>query len=596
MAERKDIALEGTVYFWFAANDTSGSGGDGASPVYDVRLAGAAAGAIPTLSGSATLLTHANYPDGCHEIAVAATAGNGFAANNDYAVFCTLLVDSQNPTGMVGSFRCTPTADTLHDAAARLMDISTATEILADVTKISGDATAAENLERLTEVLAALVSVMYIGPRGPGVWLDDTAGNTDTVLGTDGVPSNPVSTVAAARTIAEALGVRRIYPTNDTAVTLAAAYEGYEFIGIGTGNQVALGGQDVDNAHFENLTVTGTQGGTGMVQIKRCMLNAVTDLEGWIENSLLSGITTVRAGTVTTFSKCESGIPGGSTPELTFGAGVVEFALRGYYGGVQINSMTADDTLSYDCPSGQFIIGATCTGGDLHLRGVHLLTDNAGGAVIPTDDARIDVDQINAQVDAALADIHLDHLYLTSQLAVNATPTPTSTTFGIDPAFTIDGAFDGATVRFVDGTLNGVTRTVKSYASGTGVFTFEVAWPTTPVAGEAFVILGIQSHGQRLGDDAVDADALAADAATEIGDAIAAIDLAAGTIDYEAIMHNSPTFGAMLAICRAVLAGAMTAPDGTSKRHAEVGDATSGVDFTHAGDYTTRDAPTRFTP
>jgi len=97
--------LGDTVYFWFAANDTSGSGADGATPVYDVRLAGAAADAIPVLSGAATLLTHANYPDGCHEVAVAATAGNGFAAGNTYAVFCTLLVDSQNPTGYVGSFK-----------------------------------------------------------------------------------------------------------------------------------------------------------------------------------------------------------------------------------------------------------------------------------------------------------------------------------------------------------------------------------------------------------------------------------------------------------------------------------------------------------
>lgn len=100
--------LEDTVYLWVGANDTSGSGADGASPLYDVRLGGAAANAIPTLSGSATLLTHANYPAGCHEIAIAATAANGFAAGNTYGVFCTLLVDSQNPTGFVGSFTLGP--------------------------------------------------------------------------------------------------------------------------------------------------------------------------------------------------------------------------------------------------------------------------------------------------------------------------------------------------------------------------------------------------------------------------------------------------------------------------------------------------------
>jgi hypothetical protein len=100
--------LEDTVYLWFGANNTSGTGDDGASAVYDVREGGAATNAIPTLSGNADLLTHANYPAGAYEIAIAATAGNGFAANKSYGVFCTLLVDSQNPTGYVGGFRLAP--------------------------------------------------------------------------------------------------------------------------------------------------------------------------------------------------------------------------------------------------------------------------------------------------------------------------------------------------------------------------------------------------------------------------------------------------------------------------------------------------------
>lgn len=102
------INLEETVYFWFGANDTSGSGNDGASAVYDVRLGGAASSAAPTLSGNATLLSHADYPAGAYEIAVAATSANGFAVNGSYAVFCTLAVDSQNPTGFVGAFRTAP--------------------------------------------------------------------------------------------------------------------------------------------------------------------------------------------------------------------------------------------------------------------------------------------------------------------------------------------------------------------------------------------------------------------------------------------------------------------------------------------------------
>jgi len=106
-------ALDDTLYFWFAANDTSGSGGDGASPTADVRLAGAAAAAAPVYSPTPILLTHANYPAGAHEIAIAATAANGFAADNTYAVFCTLAIDSQNPTGFVGSFDLKPVESNL---------------------------------------------------------------------------------------------------------------------------------------------------------------------------------------------------------------------------------------------------------------------------------------------------------------------------------------------------------------------------------------------------------------------------------------------------------------------------------------------------
>ena len=110
MSGHQTATLEDTVYFWFAANDTSGSGGDGATPLFDVREAGAAASAIPLLSGTPSLLSHANYPAGCHEIAVAATAANGFAADDTFGVFCTLAVDSQNPSGFVGSCTLTPLA------------------------------------------------------------------------------------------------------------------------------------------------------------------------------------------------------------------------------------------------------------------------------------------------------------------------------------------------------------------------------------------------------------------------------------------------------------------------------------------------------
>ncbi len=143
------INMDETVYLWFGANDTSGSGGDGATPLCDIRLAGAAASAAPVYSPTPALLTEASYPDGCHEVAISATSGNGFAAGNVYAVFCALTVDSQNPTGFVGEFKIAPVlADTieimgtvlteggagrLSAAFIKLFDVATPTLVASDV-------------------------------------------------------------------------------------------------------------------------------------------------------------------------------------------------------------------------------------------------------------------------------------------------------------------------------------------------------------------------------------------------------------------------------------------------------------------------------
>ena len=100
--QNKDVSVGSTVYFHFAANTTTGTAGDGATPLYDVRLCGATASAAPKASGTPTLLTHADYTDGLHEIAIDTT---GYTVGAEYAVFCTLTISTVNPAGFVGSFK-----------------------------------------------------------------------------------------------------------------------------------------------------------------------------------------------------------------------------------------------------------------------------------------------------------------------------------------------------------------------------------------------------------------------------------------------------------------------------------------------------------
>ena len=116
MSQYKYAEIADTVYFWFAANATTGAADDGATPLYDVRLAGAAADAAPTASGTPTLLSHSDYGAGLHEIAIDTSSPAPWAAG-EYAVFCTLTVSTVNPGGFCGSFK-------LRTAGASALDVN----------------------------------------------------------------------------------------------------------------------------------------------------------------------------------------------------------------------------------------------------------------------------------------------------------------------------------------------------------------------------------------------------------------------------------------------------------------------------------------
>ncbi len=111
------------------------------------------------------------------------------------------------------------------------------------------------------------------------------------------------------------------------------------------------------------------------------------------------------------FEDCKSGVAGTSTPVLDFGS-ALNFSMinfRNYSGGIEIQNM-GKGTGNYDMSlegDGQLIVNAnnTADGGGtstVAIRGNFTITDNAGGAVTLSDDARYDVSQINAEVVDAL--------------------------------------------------------------------------------------------------------------------------------------------------------------------------------------------------
>jgi hypothetical protein len=81
--------------------------------------------------------------------------------------------------------------------------------------------------------------------------------------------------------------------------------------------------------------------------------------------------------------------------------------------------------------------------------------------------------------------------FATASDSVQASPSPTTTTFaGSSSLSSSDNFYNGSTLLFTSGALDGLVRRVTAYTGSTRLFTFVVAWPTTATSADTFRILG----------------------------------------------------------------------------------------------------------
>lgn len=338
----------------------------------------------------------------------------------------------------------------------------TAGNLEADAVAISGDSTAADNLEVVYDGVEGFAGA-YAGPRGPGVYYNDAAGNANTVNGVDGTWNNPVSTIGAAKTIADSLSADRIYLINNSSATLTAIMEDYEFVGIGemTANTVNFGSQDVDRSVFYNLLLTGAQGGTGRCQAVSCCLSSITGMEITALWSLIANAGSLTLRNDCAFAFCFSAVAGGDTPTLDINSVAnVNVYFRHYSGGLQIDNAVATTVMSYEA-DGQLVVDASCTSLTIVPRGNLSVTDNGTTTNINLDAAinrtginaevvdviRTDTPAELAAVPAANAPLHEQMQWLFQKIRNEETTTATAATISKD-----DGTAIGTSTLTDDGT------------------------------------------------------------------------------------------------------------------------------------------------
>jgi len=208
-------------------------------------------------------------------------------------------------------------------------------------------------------------------------------------------------------TVAAALNIDVFHLKPGSSITLAATINNAEF--IGAGYTVALGNQDIGGCRFFNGAFSGLSSGSSRVVFRDSIFTGATTLPAAVLlNCNLSATITLSAATTYTLDNCFSGIAGTSAPSIDFGTAVGNTSLnmRHYSGGIQIEAMgnTGTDTMSLEGPGGQFIEG-TCTGGTVAIRGNFSVSGITNLTL--SEDARIDVAQINAQCDTAISDAGL---------------------------------------------------------------------------------------------------------------------------------------------------------------------------------------------
>lgn len=316
-------------------------------------------------------------------------------------------------------------------------------------------------------LVEAVSSNTSIGYEGGAVWIDTAASNTNTESFVDGTADNPVSTLAAATTIAGNLNLKMIHVLPGSSITLAQSYDSYEF----TGRQytIALGSQSIANSYIVGATISGTFSGTNPL-FEDCIINAITGPGVTMRRCFFNDVTMTNNGTNGWFlNDCRSRVAGTGSPGFDFGVGVGNTALnvRDYSGGLEIENMgdTGADTASIE-GVGQVIFNANCDGGTAAVRGVFKISDNSSGnvEVVRQDPTFDQVDQGRAQGGSAN----------TITLAATASAT--------------NGQYDPGTVLVVAGAGSGQARNILEYNGTTKVAVVDKDWRTNPDTSSSYVV------------------------------------------------------------------------------------------------------------
>lgn len=248
-----------------------------------------------------------------------------------------------------------------------------------------------------------------VGYEFGAIWIDTTGGGTaGTTPFINGTADNPVDSLVDAVTLSGSTNLKTFALSPGSSISLGQTFNGYVFFGDRW--TVALNGQAIPNSVIRGATVSGICTGVTRPRFERCAMGVVTVPPCDFTACPLEGarITLGSAGDFF-WDQCFSGVAGTGTYVVDFGVavGTTNLNMRHYSGGAEFENMgqAGTDLVSLE-GYGQYILNANCIGGTVACRGNFDRTDNSGGAVAFSDDARFTRSEVAADVNTVLSAAH----------------------------------------------------------------------------------------------------------------------------------------------------------------------------------------------
>lgn len=273
------------------------------------------------------------------------------------------------------------TSNIFLEAPLLLKHTGTGSELGKVYIRFDTNSTTPSNLS-VDQILVSAVNIgQSVGYSGGQIWVNTNASNTNTESFVDGVADNPVSTIAAAKTISTAVGLGDFHIINGSSITLAenSSNESY----FGDNWTLAIGGQTVTGCHFSGAVVSGVA--VGAAEFDHCEIGTITTIaDTHFSECSFTGTVTLPVGNV----YIDNGHHAGSVV-LDFGAAVgsTTVHIHKWAGGIEFQNFgdNGTDIVHLD-GQGKLTINANSSGGTINLRGNWDIDDLDGNAVINYDD------------------------------------------------------------------------------------------------------------------------------------------------------------------------------------------------------------------